>query len=346
MKPSSLPLHSAFLIALCAASACTIDPKRPSTVDSDPNVAGASSSSGGAGTSGSSNGDAGAGEAGDGSVAGGGGAAGEIGDNGVAGAPVQPGPSVCRPEAMWASPTKLSELSTAGAQSLLSLTADELDVLILRGAALFVAHRSKATEAFGTLRSIAVPNGWSATNGAALSPDGKRLLLISAPDQKQIGQLTRSSRDAAFAGEVDTAPFSKVNTAAVYSGQIYASPAVSPGDGQLFLSSSFPKGASYVVVSLRGTDAQWAAPVTIGAQLLDGTNSTRRLPTGVSADERTLFYFNEESGAEEARFRDSALPTSPLYDMRMLGARRGATPNAACDQLYSSTNSDVVVEAD
>ena len=59
-----------------------------------------------------------------------------------------------------------------------------------------------------------------------------------------------------------------------------------------------------------------------------------------------MFYFNEESAHEEARFRATSALTSALYDMLSLGERRGATPNSACDRLYSESNSDVVVEKD
>jgi len=67
---------------------------------------------------------------------------------------------------------------------------------------------------------------------------------------------------------------------------------------------------------------------------------------GLSTDGRTLFYFNEESGTEEARWRATNSVTSALYDMRSLGARRGAAANSACNRLYSETNGDIVVEKD
>ncbi|MET0791428.1 MAG: hypothetical protein ABW061_07895, partial [Polyangiaceae bacterium] len=72
----------------------------------------------------------------------------------------------------------------------------------------------------------------------------------------------------------------------------------------------------------------------------------RRLPNSLSADALTLFYFNEESMQEEARWRDTTVPSSLLYDMQSLGERRGATPNAACDRLYSALDGDVVAEKD
>jgi len=81
-------------------------------------------------------------------------------------------------------------------------------------------------------------------------------------------------------------------------------------------------------------------------KVLDGAASARRLPTGLSADQRTLFYFNEETMQEEGRWRAANAASSPLYDVVSLGLRRGAAPNSACDRLYSGTNGDVVVEKD
>jgi hypothetical protein len=226
------------------------------------------------------------------------------------------------------------------------VTADELDLAFLRGGMLYVAHRAEASAAFNVGSAITLPTGWSAAQGAGLSPDGKRLVLVSDPDQKKLGEMTRAARVDAFSGTVDESAFAGVNGDAVYTGKLYAFPVVSPGDDQLFFNSTFPMGVSTVVVATRrGADA-WSAPVSLTTKLLDGQSTTRRLPTGVSADARTLFYFNEETMSEEARFRDTPSVASPLYDMVNLGARRGATPNIACNHLYSSATGDVVVEKD
>jgi hypothetical protein len=240
----------------------------------------------------------------------------------------------------------VASVSSAADEVLLSMTPDELDLAFLRGGMLYVAHRAAASAAFAVGSPVAIPAGWSASQGAGLSPDGKRLLLVSDPDQKKLGELSRASRDDAFAGAVDETAFQAVNDDAVYTGKLYAFPVVSSGDNQLFFNSAFPMGASTVVVATRSGSAAWKAPVQLTSKLLDGGATTRRLPSGVSADARTLFYFNEESMAEEARFRDTASVASPLYDMVSLGARRGATPNSACDRLYSSATGDVVVEKD
>jgi hypothetical protein len=242
--------------------------------------------------------------------------------------------------------SQVASVSSAADEALLSVTPDELDLAFLRGGMLYVAHRADASAAFAIGSPVAIPAGWSAAQGAGLSSDGKRLLLVSDPDQQKLGELNRASRNDGFAGAVDETAFQAINDDAVYTGKLYAFPVVSPGDDQLFFNSAFPMGASTVIVATRSGAAAWSAPVQLTSKLLDGGATTRRLPSGVSADARTLFYFNEESMAEEARFRDTPSVASPLYDMVSLGARRGATPNIACDRLYSSATGDVVVEKD
>ena len=256
-----------------------------------------------------------------------------------------PGPSQCDDMAAWGGSKNVAGVSTGASETLLSITPDELDLAFLRDGALYVAHRAQASATFSGGTAIVIPIGWSASQGASLSADGKRLILVSS-DQRQLGELTRTSRDTAFDGDVDSTAFASVNESATYTGKIYAAPVVSPGDGQLFYNSGVAGSNSTIVVSIRAAGSAWSAPVRLTPLLLDGADGARRLPTGLSTDERTLFYFNEESAHEEARWRDNALPTASLYDIMSLGARRGAIPNSGCDRLYSGADTDVVVEQD
>jgi hypothetical protein len=332
-------------LALCAvAGACSSDandhPAGVSSGGSDQAAGGANASAGAAGRAGHSSTEGGEGGVSSGAAAGEAGSA----DIGTGEPPISP--SACSETAEWSGASSVDPVSSAATEALLSVTADELDLAFLRGTALYVAHRAQASAAFSVGSPIPIPSGWSVVQGAGLSPDGKRLLLVSDPDQRKLGELTRASRDGVFGGDVDESAFATVNQDAVYTGKLYAYPVVSPGDDQLFFNSTFPMGASTVVVSTRSGSDAWSAPVKLTSELLDGQSTTRRLPSGVSADARTLFYFNEGSMLEEARFRDTPSIQSPLYDMVSLGARRGATPNTACNRLYSSSTGDVVVEKD
>jgi hypothetical protein len=276
------------------------------------------------------------------------------GEQGSAGAPAfesdagpgrpTPGPPACSETAVWMSPTTVANVSTTANEVLLSVTSDELDLAFLRAGALYVAHRTDASGSFTEGSAVSVPSGWTATLGAALSGDGKRLVLVST-DQTMLGELTRSARGAGFTGSIDVTAFSLLNQSTMYSGNIFASPALSPDDGQLFLNSLAPGGGSTVVVAMRSADQSWTSPTRLSSAL-DGEPKMRRLPTGVSADARTLFYFNEATMKEEARWRDEPSLTSPLYDMVDLGTRSGAQPNSACDRLYSQSSGDVIFERD
>ena len=271
------------------------------------------------------------------------------GDDGFGGTGAGTGPGlappVCSKVASWSGRISVGNVSSDLGETLLSVTADELDLAFLRSGLLYVAHRATRSAEFELTDPIAIPGGWTVATGASLSGDGKRLLL-SGDGESKLGELTRSSRTAAFGSTVDTTAFSAVNQDALYTGKMYAAPAVSAGDDQLFFNSAFPDGGSNVVVSTRKGSEAWSAPSIVSSPALDGDTGMRRLPSSVSSDALTLFYFNEESMHEEARWRDTAVLNSPLSDMMSLGERRGATPNSSCDRLYSEFDSDVVVEKD
>ncbi len=338
-------------LAVCAslAPACSSQPQHPSLV----------STVSGSGTSGASNaglGDAGASTSADAGApttndAGAGGQSGETatspGDDAGSGATSgsRLPPAVCSKIASWSDSVSVQNVSSDLGEILLSMTADELDLAFLRVGLLYVAHRATRSADFEIGDPIGIPASWTVAAGASLSGDGKRLLL-SGDGVSKLGELTRSSRTAAFGTTVDTTAFSMVNQDAQYTGKLYAAPAVSPGDDQLFFNSAFPDGGSNVVVSTRKGSEPWSTPSIVSSHELDGDTGMRRLPNSVSSDALTLFYFNEESMQEEARWRDTAVLNSPLYDMMSLGERRGATPNSTCDRLYSEFDSDVVVEKD
>jgi len=263
--------------------------------------------------------------------------------NAGAGGTMPPGPALCSDTATWKNPKNLAGVSSDGSERLLAITADELDVAFLRAETLYVAHRASVSGSFDLGSAVSLPSGWTAAEGAALSADGLRLILVNST-QKELGELTRVSRDGEFPSTIDETAFSALNTDAIYTGKLYAAPALSPTDQQLFLSSSFKMGSSDIVVSLRTGNGVWPAPLQLGEGLFDGDYQTRRLPSGVSADERTLFYFNEASQKEEARFRSSPALTSPFYELVDLGTLKSAVPNAACDRLYSDAAGDIVVD--
>src|SRR4051812_24570578 len=103
--------------------------------------------------------------------------AGASGDGGAAA--LEPGMVVvvpsgsCAENAKWKSATPLAEISSDGEERLLSITADELDVLFQRDGLVLLAHRAKASADFGTPSEVTIPADYDVTAGAALSADGK-----------------------------------------------------------------------------------------------------------------------------------------------------------------------------
>jgi hypothetical protein len=350
-SPRARPLRSLIaslavvLLALlaCAPSACSSDSdNHPSGIDTGGNTASGGGASVIPSEAGTNSGAASGESTPDGGAAGADSTT--IDEGGSAGGNPPPLPPTCSEATIWADVAAVVGISTAADEVLLSITSDELDLAFLRAGALYVAHRTAAESAFTAGAAIVIPDGWTATLGAAISPDGKRLVLVST-DQTMLGEITRTTRDAAFAGDVDESAFSILNQTTTYSGNIFASPALSPDDLQLFLNSTSPGGRSTVVAATRSAGEPWTASARV-TPALDGDPGARRLPSGISADARTLFYFNEETMTEEARWRDTSQVTSALYDMVNLGTRRGAQPNTACDRLYSQSSGDIVVEQD
>jgi hypothetical protein len=88
----------------------------------------------------------------------------------------------------------------------------------------------------------------------------------------------------------------------------------------------------------------WAMPTNISQYIFDGTTDKRPLPSGLSSDSRTLFYYDEATSKQMARFRDR--PDAPLYDVVDLGGRVGAVPNGTCQRIYYTSDGNVLTEAD
>ena len=280
-------------------------------------------------------------------------AAGEAGAAGLEqGTVVEVPPSVCSPKAKWSAPTPLTGVDSTGDERLLSITADQLDVAFVRGGSLMRAHRNKASADFGVASEVPLPADYGLDGGAALSADGKTLLLVATSGQG-FAVLTRASRSADFSTSADPSAFFGLNARAVQTMEHYASPVLSP-DGKSLVYTGFTpepeqgfpdgvEGVARVYESLWADDA-WQMPTSISDGFFDGTTSARPLPSALSSDSRTLFYFDEKSATQVARFRDR--PDAPLNVQVDLGARQGAVPNAACDVLYYTGDGGVLSASD
>ena len=345
MKASTLCVSAA---AVCLAAACS------SSSNSAPAYGSGGTSSDG-GSSGSTHipagthaGGAGRAEAGaaEGGAAGAadGGAAGEAGSGGLEqGMVVAVPPGTCSEAADWTAAAPLAGVSTTGDEKLLSITADELDIVFTRDGALLHSHRSTAKGSFDAGSPVAVPDGYDLTAGAALSGDGKTLVLVSS-DGHGLAALTRAGRADDFGATADPSAFVALNERAVQTQEHYAEPVLAPNGSSLILLSFMPGLDSPAVIYESVLSGNiWAMPNNISQYIFDGTTAKRPLPSGLSSDSRTLFYYDEATSKQLARFRDR--PDAPFYDVVDLGGRVGAVPNSTCQRIYYTSNGNVLTEA-
>jgi hypothetical protein len=277
-------------------------------------------------------------------------AAGAGGEGGVEEGTIVPvTPGACSETAVWANATTLEGISTAADEQLLAITADELDILFLRDGSPMRAHRELASATFGAGDALTIPDGYGVDAGAALSADGKTLVLLATTGQS-FAAFTRASRSEAFGDTADATAFTGINQRALQTMQHYAAPVLAP-DGKRFVFAAFTpepaagfpsgfEGISVVYESLWTTNG-WAMPDSVSQNLFDGTSAARALPSALSSDSRALFYVDEGSGKQVVRFRDR--PDAPLYTLAPLDERTRAVPDAKCGRLYYSSGGDVLI---
>ncbi|HYQ40319.1 MAG TPA: hypothetical protein VER11_00075, partial [Polyangiaceae bacterium] len=246
----------------------------------------------------------------------------------------------------------LPGISSASDEQLLAITADELDILFLRDHVPMRAHRELASAEFDAGTTLTIADGYGVDTGVALSAEGTTMVLLATTGQS-FAAFSRSSRSADFEPSADTSAFAAINQRALQTMQHYAAPILAP-DGKAFIFSAFApepetgfpmgyEGLSMVYESAWSMNG-WVMPDSISQDLFDGTTAERPLPSGLSSDSRTLFYVEEGSGKQMARFR--ARPDAPLYTVVDLEQRTRATPNAKCDRLYYSSGGDILVASE
>jgi hypothetical protein len=292
-----------------------------------------------------------AGAAGDSEAVGGAGSAdaganagGQAGDGIVfetAGAPTQAPPGACAPDMMLGS-AQAQDVGVADI-TLLAMTSDELSVAFTTGSGdtlvLHVSDRG-TTQADFTEVSVTVPAGYDAKSGVSLASDGSRLLLVGE-DHASFAELSRAKRGTAFEGDVDTTPYAKLNSLKAMSGHSLGWPVLSSDGKDLYFVSYF--GQALVTQSHLGQDGAFDYGTEIDPFTLGGPPGEYKLLSGLSSDQRAIFFFDEVTQHAMALFRSR--DGAPFYDPLDLGARRGAVPNKDCSRVYSSVAAGLVAQA-
>lgn len=246
-------------------------------------------------------------------------------------------------------------VATPADERLGSVTPDGLAIatVVLRqgaggGADILVATRASTSEPFPAPSAI-VGGPWADAR-AALSADGLRLVAIDAT-RRRLVELARDSKSAPFAiGPSDT--FATLNAhAAMYvlEGEVYADPILSPNGLTLYYARFGTSATKTIHASHRAAvgDA-WSLGAPVDGDSLSSVGGKRKIPTGVSADERTIFFLDEATGRSGASTRAAQTCGFDAKGTVDLGDRLWATPNAACDALWfnavAAGSLDVFVE--
>jgi hypothetical protein len=144
---------------------------------------------------------------------------------------------------------------------------------------------------------------------------------------------TRASMQSSWeAWSAATTPFDAIVSQVGQSGWTWSEPAFAVSGDRLFYVVT--NGQPTIYESQWDTQtSEWAPGVQLPNPEFLGTDpSTRRRPTGASADDRTLFFYDEVSGVERAAWRDD--PSQPFSYFEDIPAAPEAAPNADCSALY------------
>ena len=242
--------------------------------------------------------------------------------------------TVCGTTAHWVDGSALS-ISTPSDDHFGSISSDELSIAWATSAndvaTIHYADRNSIGDAFASAKQL---TGAFALDRAALSPDGLTLVLVTG-DRRGFAEYRRDSRSDDFAPPVIGLFSSFDNYAAdtMPTGNGFGDPLLAP-DNKTFIYSEFGPGVVDTVhQTKRLFDADpWQVGLTWAATELRASGASRRRPTGLSADGRTLFFWDEQQSQERAGFVVyQGVQFASFVD---LGPLIGAQPNDNCTLLY------------
>jgi hypothetical protein len=250
-------------------------------------------------------------------------------------------PPTCNVTMQWQAGTKVS-LSTTQPDLFGAITPDELTIAWMTAAGkVLYADRAKATDAFGAPQTL---TAGIALDRVALSPDGLTMIVVPT-NRNTLAQTTRGSRGSVFSSTLDLAPFASLDplsqegdAGTTPSHGSFADPMLSE-DGQFLYYSQTGIFTLTMCESYRKTgdtspwgqgrnlqEAQLSAPDTSGVHMI---------PTGMSSDGLTLFFWDGVAKTERAAFRDNALTNNTYKQFLTLGATyRNAAPVGSCGRIY------------
>lgn len=262
----------------------------------------------------------------------------------------------------WSAGDVFASASTSADDTLGSISGNDLNIAWLAVSAdagndrvIHYANRHYPTDPFPSAMLLDPGTEADLDAGIALSADGLRLIVVQ-PDRKGFTEYSRDDAEEPFTTPPSDTQFDKLNTQISHylpPGALCGDPVLSADDLTFYFSvygfddSSGDYGgyaSNRSIYSLtRIPYVEWLAP-GVEVQALQGDPieahcSSRRRPTGISADQLTLFYWDELSNSARAAFRPSI--DEPFTGAVELGDRAFAQPSPDCTTLYYSGSGDV-----
>jgi hypothetical protein len=237
----------------------------------------------------------------------------------------------CKSTTVWAALARVDSISNEHLGRFSGISPDELTAAWTSGSGdVYVADRPTYDDPFST--PVKVNIAALATDRVAIGSAGTSLVAIRADGAAFVG-FERSGRSAPW-GTSSGLEFTQVR--AVFEGGAAVSEPVLSGDKSsfMFLVTRPGQPTALYEATWDATQHSWGLPTQVPNPELQSTNDgKRRRPTSISADGRTLFYFDEVTLLERAAWRDT--PASAFGLFKDIGAAFAeAVPNLRCDTLY------------
>jgi hypothetical protein len=258
------------------------------------------------------------------------------------------GPPLCNPSTTGIGPGTYV-IGTSDPDIMGALTTDDLviawtSVSSTGAGSIHWAERTSTTSPFGPVQTIDSSFGPFPADKVALSADGLKV-AFATPDHSQMVELGRSKRGLPFTIVATAIDFGNVNGSAGDGSQSlapFASPALSPD----FKIWAFFNGAAGFVIS-QSQFGSWTSPGYPGGLVFADAGASNIMPTGWSADHRTLFYYDTLTSAESMAWADPAtfsfsggVPDLSFFTQVSLGLLpQYAFPSGTCDSVYYSEQS-------
>jgi len=240
---------------------------------------------------------------------------------------------LCNIQETWGAPTTV--LTTAAADQTIfgAVTPDELTLAWTSTTGGVVtawyADRASTSDAFGTPQSLASSFGSLSFDRVSLSGDGLRIVGLAASGTSFVAA-QRASRPGAFATDDGSEFTGLAPEGKTYN---YATPLLS-GDDAFFLYIVTSSTDDHVLYESTG-GPPWTPGAFLSPTELERVGTQYRRPTGMSADDLTLFYWDETTTTEGIAFR--AAPGQDFSLFANIGPLTDAVPTASCSRIYYST---------